>query len=89
MNKLLIRGLEIVILGVLAFFTLGEVPTQAENCAESQSACEECCNDAFQCCVTCGGTATSDCEYDPPACWSPGCANPPSGWPNCEPCLEP
>jgi len=62
----IVRIVQILILGSLVSFAFEPTAKAAVNgCASSQSACENCCNDAFVCCVESGGTPITDCDWEP------------------------
>jgi hypothetical protein len=76
--RFFVRIAQIAVLAGFASFALNpSVNAAVSECATSQSACEECCNDSFQCCVHSGGLPTSDCDWEEGpeqnSCSVPGC----------------
>jgi hypothetical protein len=76
--RIALRFGQMAVLVVLSSVALAPQPARAavNDCGASQTECEDCCNDAFLCCVETGGTPTGECDWqpgNPNYCNEPGC----------------
>ncbi len=82
----------LALLAMVGYAVPSASDVRVDGCAQSQSACDECCAEAECCCEQTGGTKTSECFWDDSipgqlSCSKPGCF---AGEQQCgpEPCID-